>query len=316
MTTGGLEAMRGKDGRPARFPPTGTRRPEMDDWLNTRIYHPLSVRIAYGLASTPVTPNMISLAGGAMIVLAGFLYVGISWPLSAALGFLAHAAWHVLDGADGDLARLTGRASPVGELVDGLCDYIGHALLYVFLGWHLAPWLGMWAWIIGWVSGLCRAVQANHAESLRRTYLWRGYGVPWLKQSVDGGKSAPAPGRFARIMAPVVRAYVALASAGSPLSPRIDSLIARASRTPEGAERARRICREASRVPLRLQTVLGANWRTVALALSMAAGSPLWFFLLEIVGFNLLLLASLLTQRAADRRIVERLEANAALLGE
>ena len=39
-------------------------------------------------------------------------------------------AWHVTDGADGDLARLKGTASPTGELVDGVCDYSGHVFMY------------------------------------------------------------------------------------------------------------------------------------------------------------------------------------------
>jgi phosphatidylglycerophosphate synthase len=38
---------------------------------------------------------------------------------------MLHMGWHVLDGADGDLARMTGRASPQGELFDGICDYVG-----------------------------------------------------------------------------------------------------------------------------------------------------------------------------------------------
>jgi hypothetical protein len=68
-------------------------------------------------------------------------------------------------------------------------------------------------------------------------------------------------------------------------------------------------------VPLKLQTALGPNLRTVALGLAMAARSPLWFFLLEITALNLLMLWSLARQRKADRRIVQRLEGNAAMLG-
>jgi hypothetical protein len=291
------------------------RRPELDDWLNARIFHPLAHRLAALLAATPVTPNMVSIAGGLLIVAAGFLYTGLSWPVSAALGFAAHALWHVLDGADGDLARLTGRASPTGELVDGVCDYAGHVVLYVLLAAFLAPWLGGWAWTLAALAGASRVVQANHAESQRRTYLWRVYGVPWLKQVYQSGEDGLKPGPVARLFEPLARLYVAGASLSTPLATRIDALVERASRTALGSERARRVCREESRVPLRLQTLLGANGRTLALGLSMALGSPFWFFLLEVSLLNLLLLLSILAQRRCDRRIVERLEANATLLG-
>lgn len=313
-------AARDKDQGGATPPPAAaysSRRPELEDWLNARIFHPLSTRLAGALASTPVTPNAVSIGGGALIVLAGFLYTGLPWPLSVALGFLSHALWHVLDGADGDLARLTGRSSPIGEIVDGVCDYAGHLILYFFLGFYLTGWIGAWAWPLGTFAGFSRAFQSNHAESQRRTYLWRGYAVPWLKNSYEAGTSPAArPGLFTALFEPLARFYVRLAEAGSPLSERIDALIARsAAASPAAEARARRICREESAFPLRLQTLLGPNLRTVALGLSMAAGSPFWFFLLELTGLNLLMLWSISAQRRADRRIVERLDANAMLLG-
>ena len=38
-----------------------------------------------------------------------------------------------------DLARLTGRSSPLGELIDGICDYASHVVLYIILVVVLAP---------------------------------------------------------------------------------------------------------------------------------------------------------------------------------
>jgi phosphatidylglycerophosphate synthase len=292
------------------------RRPEMDDWLNARVFHPLAHRLARALAATPATPNAVSVGGGLLIVAAAILYTRLAWPESVLLGFLAHALWHVLDGADGDLARLTGKASPVGELVDGVCDYAGHIVLYVFLAAFLDDWIGGWAWFLASLAGASRIIQSNHAESGRRTYLWRVYDVEWLKHSYERDRGAlRRTGLFATLVEPFARAYVRLASAASPLSGRIDALLARAARAPAANERARRICREEGRVPLKLQTALGPNLRTVALGLAMAAGSPLWFFLLEMTGLNLLMLWSMARQRKADRRILQRLEGNAALLG-
>ena len=79
----------------------------------------------------------------------------------------------------------------------------------------------------------------------------------------------------------------------------------------QGLTRARigRVCRVAQRLPLRVQTLLGPNIRTVALGLSMAAGSPLWFFLFEIAPLNLLLLWSKRLQRRADLNVVAHLSA-------
>jgi len=47
---------------------------ELEDWLNARLYHPLSWRLAQRLAPTPITPDMVSVAGAGAIVLAAFAY--------------------------------------------------------------------------------------------------------------------------------------------------------------------------------------------------------------------------------------------------
>ena len=149
------------------------RPPELEDWLNSRIYHPAARRLALALAPTAVTPNAVSAIGFAAIVAAGLAYLLIPLPLGALIGFLLHASWHVWDGADGDLARLTGKTSPLGEVIDGICDYLGHFCLYGLLAALLDDSIGWVAWPIAILSGCCRAVQANHCESQRRTYLWR-----------------------------------------------------------------------------------------------------------------------------------------------
>jgi hypothetical protein len=282
------------------------RRPEMEDWLNSRIYHPLSNRVATALRPTAVTPNMVSALSGLMIVLAGVFYVGLNWPISVLLGFLAHALWHVFDGADGELARMTGKASPLGEIVDGACDYGGHFILYHMLGLavFLEGSIGYWIWPIGYAAGLSRIVQANHVESQRRIYLWRVYDVPWLKQA-----PAEPSGTFGRLAAPVARAYVALAAAVNPRSWQVDEALERAWVDPEARARALALCRGSYLRMRGLEILLGPNHRTTALGVSMAAGSPLWYFLYEAVFLNLVLLLSITRQRRENEALAGALEA-------
>ncbi len=283
---------------------------EMEDWLNARIYHPLAERLAAALVPTPVTPNMVSFGGWALIVAAGLLYTNLPWPVAVLLGFPVHALWNVFDGADGSLARRTGKSSPVGELIDGVCDYTGHIILYVALAAFLDDWLGGWAWGLAVLAGVSRILQSNHSESQRRTYLWRVYGVPWLKNAyASRDERLRDSGLLARLFEPLARLYVALASASNPLGDEIDAAIARSEGRPEERERVSRVCRRAARAPLRIQTLLGPNLRTVALGVSMAVGSPLWFFLFEIVPLNLLLLWSRHLQRRADFSVAVRLAA-------
>lgn len=302
------------DERPAA-PGTAKLRPrEAEDWLNRYVYHPPARRLARLLAPTGVTPNMVSVAGGASIVAAGIAYTLVSWPAGVVLGFLLHAFWHVLDGADGELARLTGRSSPTGELIDGVCDYTGHAFLYLALAIFIFPAVGHWAWVLGWAAGLSHAAQSNHAESQRRTYLWWAYGVPWLKHAQAAGDRVFRQSNwFSRAFAWFGSGYLKLAEASDPYAREVDAAIARTAGDPRKRETIAQLARDNGRVSLLYQKLVGANPRAPILAVAMALGSPLHYFLAEIVLLNLLLAASIRHHRAASRRLAA--QARLALSG-
>ena len=141
---------------------------------------------------------MVSVLGAMLVVAAGLAYHQHAWPISALLGLALHMAWHVVDGADGDLARLTGKTSPIGEMVDGLCDYLSHVVLYACSagswrrpGWSFGVAAGWWLL----VAGLSHAVQSNHVEVQRRQYQWWVYGTPWLRHTHADASSATAQER-------------------------------------------------------------------------------------------------------------------------
>ena len=56
--------------------------------------------------------------------------------------------------------------------------------------------------------------------------------------------------------------------------------------------------------PLLFQKALGANPRTVLLGLSMLVGTPLWYFLLEAVVLNGVLLLSVAYHNRIERRLL------------
>ena len=285
-------------------PVSRTRQAELEDGLNRYLYHPLSHHLALALRATPITPNMISVTSGLSIVVAAAAYTLLPFPQSVALGLLFHILWHVLDGADGDLARMTGRSSPLGELIDGAADYLGHVLLYTALAFYAQGW----CWVVTPLAAASRIIQANHVESVRRTYLWRAYGVPWLGQ-VKRGRDEVFQRRnpIARASDLVVSGYVALGGLLSPRSEEADALVEAAERTPESAGRARQIARTVGRRALAFQDWLGPNRRTLLLALSMAAGTPLWFFLFECTLLNIVLIASIARQRRVNAELAAAL---------
>lgn len=277
-----------------------TRPRELEDGLNLYFIHPLSRRVALALRHTPVSPNMVSVTSGLSIVAAAAAYTLLPFPQAVAAGLFLHMLWHILDGADGDLARLTGKTSPTGELIDGIADYSGHVILYTALAFYA----GGWAWVVTPLAAASRILQANHIEGVRRTYLWRAYGISWIgrtkrEKDVIFERHNPAT----RIVGGFVSAYVAMAAVLSPRSERADALFEAAEGNTEAEARARTAARTIGRGALGFQAWLGPNRRTLILGLAMAAGSPLGFLLLEVTLLNLVLAASILRQRRVNSEL-------------
>ena len=77
-----------------------------------------------------LSPNAITLLGFAVCVVSACL-VASGWLIAGGIVFLAGS---VLDLMDGALARLTGRGTPFGALLDSVFDRLGEAALFVGLG--------------------------------------------------------------------------------------------------------------------------------------------------------------------------------------
>ena len=297
------------DGRDAKRP----QRPrEMQDSLNFYLYHPLAWKLAKLLSRTPLTPNMVSVFGGLLVVLAGVVYFNmdstggtwaLGWPFGALLGLVLHMSWHVVDGADGDLARLTGKSSPIGEMVDGVCDYVSHIVVYVLLAFVLTRTHGAgvaWAWTLA--AGISHIIQSNHVEVQRRFYQYWTYGVPWLNNARDNnaglfGSTNPV----ARLFEAVARGYLHLAAGMTPHARRIDAAVGEAMAQHDtarlGAIRAE-VAREQKPL-LSFLKLLGPNPRAIVLGIAMLAGSPLWYFIYQAVVLNILLAISVMLHNRA-----------------
>jgi phosphatidylglycerophosphate synthase len=273
---------------------------ELEDALNFHLYHPLAWQLARLLARTPLTPNMVSCFGAVLVVSAGLAYTGLAWPLSAALGMALHVAWHVVDGADGDLARMTGRASPRGEMVDGLCDYASHIVLYLLLGAFLAGQVGAaLAWPITVAAGVAHAVQSNHVEAQRRFHLHWLYGKPWLHHQ------RPAS---AGPLDWLIGLYLRVAGGMTPHALAVDRAIVAAAGDPPRLQRLRALVRGESAPLLRVQKLLGPNQRAIALGLSMlGTGSPLLYFAYGGLWLTALLALSVRLHNRAAQRVAARL---------
>jgi choline kinase/phosphatidylglycerophosphate synthase len=98
---------------------------EADGPVSRYLNRPVSTRMSMAFAHLPIHPDVVSLA-------AFFLGVVAAWLLAAGRGIagaiLVQLA-SILDGVDGEIARLQVRATPGGALLDGVLDRLADAAI-------------------------------------------------------------------------------------------------------------------------------------------------------------------------------------------
>jgi phosphatidylglycerophosphate synthase len=281
-------------------PPAPGRPREIEAWTNVHLVHPVSRAVVNLLLATPVTPNQVSLASVACAAGAAACYLLLAWPWAAFAGLTCQFAWHVLDGADGDLARRSGRASPLGELIDGVCDHLSQVLIYVAFVYILQRqgW-GSWAWVIASVAGDCHFIQANVYETSRKTYRRWVYGADWMRQT---SRSEAGRRGLQRALASL---YMTVSNLASPGEARIEAAMApMLGGDAESSARARGLYRDLYAPLVKTSGLLDSNTRTIAAFASILAGSPLWFFLFEMTVLNIALLWLGRERRRRDDQLI------------
>jgi len=106
-----------------------------DGPVSRYLNRPISTRLSIALAPFRLSPDLVSLVALLLGVAAAML-LGLGHGVVG--GILVHLA-SVIDGVDGEIARLHLRARPSGAFLDGLLDRVGDAAILAGLGvWALA----------------------------------------------------------------------------------------------------------------------------------------------------------------------------------
>ena len=117
---------------------------DTDGFMARHVERPISLQISRRLAGTGITPNQMSLISVAVGICGGPFFLS-SRPLMQTVGALLFLAHSILDGCDGELARLKFQQSRWGGVLDFWGDNVVHAVIFgcMGVGWSLAadsPW--------------------------------------------------------------------------------------------------------------------------------------------------------------------------------
>jgi len=147
------------------------------------LIRPLGYLFVQILRHTPVTPTMVSFLSVFAAWYTAWLYYrsnslggDAALALLAAFMFLVHSA---LDSADGQLARVTGRTTELGRIVDGFCDSLSFLAIYAAIVLSCWKRIGDYQVIIllfGAAGVWLHSVQSSLTEFQRTLYLYAVHG--------------------------------------------------------------------------------------------------------------------------------------------
>lgn len=263
------------------LPPDLSRPIAIEEWSNRRFVHPIAAALLPAALRLGLHPNAVSLAGLACGALAGVCYWRWQQPACVALGFALMLGWHVMDGLDGQLARATGKATPLGRLIDGACDYLVFFFVMIPIALTFPDWGATLALCL--FAGGCHAVQAAAYEAERAVWTRRAAG------QFEGQRRVAAAGI-------IDAGYNWLeARLGGDTRP-VDTALA-------GSPALLPLYLAATAPLVRAMGVVSANNRTIALAAACAIGEARLYWIWEIAGLTLLGLTRARALRRAETSI-------------
>ena len=124
------------------------------DGIFARMNRRVSIPISRQLIKLPITPNMVSLHMGVSFAAGLYFAFGGYWNtlIGAVLGVWAS----ILDGSDGEVARLKLQASAFGCWLETICDYLYYIFIFVGMTIGLVRSTGnasYWSWGAMLLSG-------------------------------------------------------------------------------------------------------------------------------------------------------------------
>lgn len=294
---------------------------DTEDWLDYHVVRPFSYLWARMFAKLGVHPNAVTImsmiigAVSCLFFAHGCLhYEGGKGLLFNLIGIALLVLADVFDCADGQLARLTGKKSRLGRILDGLAGFAWYipiyaALVYRFYVHHGIEfgWLGIAdteqnaliatavVFVIALVSGICLANQQRLADYYIQAHLFflkgeKGSELDNSAKQEELYKQMDKSVSFAERL--FQRNYVSYTKLQERITPQFQRLVTllgeRYGTADQIPQEVRDRFREKSLPVLKYNGMLTFNFRSSYLFLFCLLDVPVLAFLFEIIGMTLL----------------------------
>jgi len=297
---------------------------EVEGVLDRYLIRPCGYLVARYLTPSWVSPNALSfmaLAFGWLTAWALFSAARLgNPPFYGGATLVAMGLHSAFDSADGQLARARGVTSEFGRILDGVCDYLTFAAIYLAIGFGLGMRADSGSGLliaVAVLAGLSHALQCATVEFQRNLFRHYVYGtdLPFDPDDIRGAGDTVS----AEPLHALHRVYSRIQSVfgGSSLA-LWRSIDGRLQRRPEESRRIAGVIVAENRLRLKMWALLAPNAHKVGMVvgafLPVGARSVfgnlglLWYLLYVVVVLNLLLGIMIISQTRVDRRVWRKIE--------
>lgn len=144
---------------------------DTEETLDKLFYRPIGYVIALAAKALYLTPNAVTIISIFFGVFAGHLFYYNNLTINI-YGMLMLMLAQALDGADGQLARMTNTKSQVGRILDGLAGNLWFISIYLHLvARHTADGGSPWILAVAVIAGISHSLQSAAADYFRNYYV-------------------------------------------------------------------------------------------------------------------------------------------------
>lgn len=283
---------------------------DTEEKLDLYFYRPCGFIFAKMAQYFCLTPTQVTILGMILGVIAGFFYLyNESFPMLLT-GTILFIFSGILDSADGQLARLTQCFSPIGLVLDGLCDNLVMMSVYLCSCCTVFSLYGYWIFLIAVMAGFSHSLQSSILDFYNREYLYFGHGkigMDYWNPTITEAKQIGKDKRLSPLERRMNRLRFTWVWQQNMVSGRSDEeryLL----RTLCASDKGQKIYRDHNRLMIRVWRLMGTNFHTLMIILFVFLQRfDLYLIFIDILCLNIILLILRAIQKIQDRKLLRAL---------
>ena len=277
---------------------------DTEEWLDVHFTRPIGLVFALFWNKLGVHPNVITVLSIFLGAVGGWMFHYTD---------LYHNIWGVVllmlanfcDSTDGQMARLTGKKTLLGRVLDGFASDVWFFCIYVGLVFRLwdqtipgldTQW-GVWGFVLCYTAGFL-----SHAPQLFFLLGEEGSELNSYRQQRDIYESLPRKAWFARAY---YYNYANYCRGQERRTPKFQLFFAKWQQQPDEAVRQELLA--GSRPLMKFTNLLTHNLRAYTLFVTALLGCPWVYLLVEVIVMNLMYIYMHRTHETLCARLTERL---------